>query len=44
MRQETEQSRRLETTDRQIDQFVYALYGLTDAKTKTVEDAPAGQA
>jgi hypothetical protein len=31
--------RQIDTTDRQIDQFVYALYGLTDTEIKIVEAA-----
>ena len=27
------------STDRQIDQFVYALYGLSNDESKTVEEA-----
>ncbi len=30
--------RQIETTDRQIDQLVYKLYGLTDEEIKTVEE------
>ena len=38
--QEKEQLRRqIEATDRQIDQFVYELYGLTDAEIRVVEEA-----
>ena len=29
----------LETTDRQIDQLVYELYGLTEEEIKIVEEA-----
>jgi hypothetical protein len=43
--QEKEQLRRqIEATDRQTDQLVYALYGLTDAEIKIVEEATAAKA
>ena len=29
----------IETTDRQIDQLVYELYGLTDEEIRIVEEA-----
>jgi len=29
----------IDTTDRQIDQLVYELYGLTDEEIRIVEDA-----
>ena len=31
--------RHIDATDRQIDQFVYELYGLTDEEIKIVEQA-----
>ncbi|MBU0617390.1 MAG: hypothetical protein KKI02_06720 [Planctomycetes bacterium] len=31
--------RQIDTTDRQIDQLVYELYGLTDDEIKIVEEA-----
>ncbi|HEY7307895.1 MAG TPA: hypothetical protein VH643_00910 [Gemmataceae bacterium] len=31
--------RQIDATDRQIDQLVYELYGLTDAEIKIVETA-----
>ncbi len=31
--------REIDATDRQIDQLVYQLYGLTDAEIKIVEEA-----
>ena len=31
--------RQIETTDRQIDQLVYELYGLTDEEIKIVEES-----
>jgi hypothetical protein len=31
--------RQIEATDRQIDQLVYELYGLTDQEIKIVEEA-----
>jgi hypothetical protein len=34
--------RQIEATDRRTDQLVYALYGLTDAEIKIVEDATRG--
>ena len=38
--QEQEQLRReIEATDRQIDQLVYQLYGLTDEEIKIVEES-----
>jgi len=33
--------REIEATDRQIDQLVYELYGLTEEEIKIVEDATA---
>ena len=33
--------RRIEATDRQIDQLVYHLYGLTDDEIKIVAEATA---
>ncbi len=33
--------RQIDTTDRQIDQLVYELYGLTDAEIRIVEQATA---
>ena len=30
---------KIETTDRQIDQLVYELYGLTDEEIRIVEEA-----
>jgi hypothetical protein len=33
--------REIETTDRQIDQLVYELYGLTEEEIKIVEEATA---
>jgi hypothetical protein len=33
--------RQIDATDRQIDQLVYQLYGLTDEEIKIVEDATA---
>ena len=33
--------RQIDATDRQIDQFVYELYGLTDDEIRIVEDATA---
>ena len=40
--QEKEQLRRqIEATDRQIDQLVYELYGLSDDEIKIVEEATA---
>ena len=33
--------RQIETTDRQIDQLVYELYGLTDEEIQIVEEATA---
>jgi hypothetical protein len=33
--------RQIDATDRQIDQLVYELYGLTDKEIKIVEDATA---
>jgi hypothetical protein len=38
-RQETRPQREIEATDRQIDQLVYELYGLTDQEIKIVEEA-----
>jgi hypothetical protein len=32
-------NREIETVDRQIDQLVYELYGLTDAEIRIVEEA-----
>ena len=32
--------RQIESTDRQIDQLVYQLYGLTDAEIALVESSP----
>ena len=34
----TRLEREIETTDRQIDQLVYELYGLTEEEIKVVED------
>ena len=34
--------RQIDTTDRQIDQLVYELYGLTDEEIKIVEEATRG--
>ena len=39
--QKTVLQRQIETTDRQIDQLVYELYGLTDEEIKIVEEATA---
>jgi hypothetical protein len=36
---ETVLQRQIETTDRQIDQLVYVLYGLTDEEIKIVEES-----
>ena len=37
--QRTVIQRQIELTDRQIDQFVYELYGLTDEEIRIVEEA-----
>jgi hypothetical protein len=34
-------NRRIETTDRQIDELIYELYGLTDDEVRVVEEATA---
>ena len=34
--------REIAATDRQIDELVYELYGLSDKEVKIVEDATAG--
>ncbi|MDY6823897.1 MAG: hypothetical protein SWH68_08935 [Thermodesulfobacteriota bacterium] len=34
-------TRQIQTTDRQIDQLVYELYGLTDEEVQLVEAGPA---
>jgi hypothetical protein len=34
--------RQIDATDRQIDQLVYELYGLTDEEIKIVEEATKG--
>jgi len=31
--------RQIDTTDKQIDQLVYKLYGLTEEETKVIEEA-----
>ena len=38
---QTALQRQLDATDRQIDQLVYQLYGLTDEEIKIVEEATA---
>ena len=35
----TRLQRQIDATDKQIDQLVYELYGLTDKEIKIVEDA-----
>ena len=35
--------RQIDATDRQIDQLVYELYGLTDEEIRIVEDATAAE-
>jgi len=39
--QKTRLRRDIEATDRQIDQLVYELYGLTEEEIKIVEEATA---
>jgi predicted nucleic acid-binding Zn-ribbon protein len=39
--QKTRLQREIEATDRQIDQLVYELYGLTEEETKIVEGIPS---
>jgi predicted type IV restriction endonuclease len=39
---QTALQRQIDATDRQIDQLVYELYGLTDAEIRTVEEATRG--
>ena len=36
---QTSHQRQIDATDRQIDQFVYELYGLTEEEIKVVEEA-----
>jgi hypothetical protein len=36
---QTTDRRRIDCTDRQIDQFVYELHGLTDDQVRLVEEA-----
>jgi hypothetical protein len=38
MHEERQLGRELDATDRQIDQLVYELYGLTDAEITIVEE------
>ena len=41
--EKTALQRQIDATDREIDQLVYELYGLTDEEIKIVEEATASQ-